>query len=277
MNRHSNQLALGTILLLELMIGTALGLAFHFLLRNDTVTWIVLGVGVLISLATSLIRHDLNYIRSSLGQDFKAGNEKLAAETLHIAGLLSEIIDVECHAKAHEVIESTKKTLTILKEGYIPLDEAEFYLKTTAFIDEAAQAVSMVEPIEAVIDGRGVRKSFQNSLEKASARGVAISRIFTCADDSVPPEKLAAVTATKANGTTVKVMLLSELPTGGEFCGQDVARLNFTIFDDRTVAESFAAPGKYFGRTTTLMTEVSKYQRVFSMLDHAAHSLDNFH
>src|SRR6185369_9834032 len=100
---------------IEFLAGSGLAIFFHMVLHNEQAAYMIFGMGILLSLVTYLVREDIEKSKSQLFSQYQQVHE--------IPFALAQINDEECKAKAHELIAVTMKSLTMLQQGYISLEE----------------------------------------------------------------------------------------------------------------------------------------------------------
>jgi len=251
---------------IEFVAGSGLAVFFHLVLHEPETAYVIFGVGALLSLATFLIREDLEQTREKLCERYEHAHE--------FAFALVDIKDPDGQAKAQEVIASTKRTLKLLQQGYVPLDETEFYLKGTKYMDETHGKVKGVDPIAAGWDARGAILNYYQANLRARERGVQIIRIFVLNREELTDVAVQKVLCQQQNdGIEVRIAYRDELPSANENCGRDTASsFNFTIFDDQVATEVFNLPGKYFGCKTRESGLVASYQRLFDLIEHCSYA-----
>ena len=155
---------------IEFLAGSGLALFFHLALHHTDAALIIFGTGVLLSLATYLLREEIDQTRQKLMDKYDHAHEVTFA--------IARITDPECHSKAHEVMASAKRTMLLLQQGYIPLDETEFYMKGAKYLDESRRQVKVVDPLTTGWESKGVLINYYQANLRALDRGVRITRIF---------------------------------------------------------------------------------------------------
>jgi hypothetical protein len=108
-------------ILIEFVIGSLLAIYFHWVLQYEQAAYILFGFGILLSLATYLLQHQILTSQKSLSTLYQANHA--------ISSALAAISDVECQVKSQELLADFKKNLAQLQHGYLLLNEAEFYLE----------------------------------------------------------------------------------------------------------------------------------------------------
>jgi hypothetical protein len=81
---------------IEFLAGSGLAIFFHMVLHNPEAAYSIFGIGVLLSLATFLIREDLENTRCELTGQYHQAHEITFAVAL--------INDPECQIKAQELL-----------------------------------------------------------------------------------------------------------------------------------------------------------------------------
>jgi hypothetical protein len=213
------------------------------------------------------VREDIEKTRTCLLEQYHQVHE--------IPFALAQIANPECQSKAQEVITSTKKTLTLLQQGYIPLDETESYLERAKLSDQTTRHIKGVEPVTADWWTRGVLINFYKANLRALDRGVRITRIFVInREDLAKPEVQKVLLAQYRDDIDVRITYDDELPTVSDIKGRDSSSsFVFAIYDDRVVIDAFVQPGKYFGRKTNQLTEIAKYIHLYELIEQSAHAI----
>jgi hypothetical protein len=252
---------------IEFLAGSGLAIFFHLVLHNVEAAYIIFGIGILLSLATYLLREDIEQTRRRLIDQYDHAHE--------ITFAISRMTDPECLAKAHEIIAGAKRTLALLEQGYIPLDETEFYMKGTKYLDESKHQVKLVDPVTDGWDSRGALVNYYQANLRALERGVRITRIFVINREELEDtEKLRVLLPQLRDGIEVRVAYRDELPTASEISGRDTSSsFDFGIYDDQVATEVFGQPGKFFGRKTREPALVSNYQRLFDLIEHSSYAV----
>src|SRR6185369_12752838 len=106
--------------LIEFLLGAGLALFFHFVLHDRVTAFTIFGVGLLLSLATWLLREDIVEIRERLLEEYREFHE--------LPDAMRRIEDPECLLKAREIIARVSRNMSLLQRGFIPMDETEFML-----------------------------------------------------------------------------------------------------------------------------------------------------
>lgn len=263
MNKKLHNMAI----FIEFLVGSGLAIFFHWVLHHEEVAYVTFAVGVLLSLATWLLREDVEKARDTLVEQYHQAHE--------IPALMAQIADPECQTRANELMASAKRTLNMLLQGYIPLDETEFYLEGAKLSDQALRTIRAVDPLTAGWGTRGTLLNFYQANLRARERGVAITRIFVInREELADPEVQKVLLAQHGDGIDIRVACRDELPAVSDISGRDTnGSFDFAIYDEQAVTDVFIQPGKYYGRKTTQAAEVEKYQRLYELIEHSAHPL----
>jgi hypothetical protein len=250
---------------IEFLTGAGLAIFFHMVLHNAQAAYVIFGIGILLSLVTYLVREDIDKTKTRLIEQYHQVHE--------IPFALARITDPECRTKAHELVTSTLKSLTLLQQGYIPLDEIEFYLEGAKLSEQATRQLKAVDPLTPGWLSRGALLNFYQSNLRALDRGVRITRIFvTTRDILTDPDVQKVLLAQFRDNVDVRVAFRDDLPTAIDISGRDTnSSFDFAVYDDRAVTDVFAQPGKYYGRKTGEPAEVAKYLHLYELLEHSAH------
>jgi hypothetical protein len=257
----------GMSVFIEFLAGSALAIFFHLVLHHVEAAYIIFGVGVLLSLATYLLREDIGSSRDKLCSQYNQAHE--------ITFTVAQILDQECRDKAQEILAGTQRTLTLLLQGYVPLDENEFYLKGTRYFDESERQVKTVDPVSLGWDSRGALLNYYQANLRAMERGVKVTRIFVLSRHELADSEVQKVLLLHLrDGIEVRVAHRDELPTVSDVSSLDsTSSFDFAIYDDKLATEVFGLPGKYFGRQTRDPALVGNYQHLFDLIKHASHSV----
>jgi hypothetical protein len=253
--------------LVEFLAGSGLAIFFHIVLNYVQAAYIIFGTGILLSLGTYLLRDDIDKTRDALMDQYHKAHETTF--------LISQIVDPECQAKAHEVMSSAKRTLSLLQHGRIPLDESEFYLEAAKCCEQAVRHIKAVDPVNNGWTTRGALLNLYQANMRAIERGVKITRIFVVDDEELANQETQKILTTQFHdGIDVRIAYRHELPQANDTSGRDnTASFDLTIYDDRTVTDLAAQTGKYFGTKTRETTHVDKYLHLFDLVDHVAHAV----
>jgi len=249
---------------IEFLAGSGLAIFFHLVLHHEEASFTIFGVGILLSLATYLLREDIEQTREKLLDQYDHAHE--------ITFTLAHMTDPECRDKAYEILAGTKRTLALLQEGYVPLDETEFYLKGTKYFAESTHLIKTVDPVTVGWDSRGSLLNYYQANLKAIERGVAVTRIFVLNRENLADSEVQKVLLLQLkDGIEVRIAHRDELPPAGEISGRDTATsFDFAIYDDIVATEVFSLPGKYFGRKTRVPALVANYQSLFELIKHSS-------
>ena len=261
MNKKIQEMAV----FIEFIAGSGLAIFFHLVLNNPQAAYTIFGMGILLSLVTYLVREDI--------EKSKAHLTALYQQTHEIPFALAHISDAECQAKAKELVAGTLKNIVMLQQGYIPLDEMEFYLEGARLSGQATRQIKAVDPLTSGWLSRGAMINFYQSNLRALDRGVRITRIFVTSRDILPDPDVQKVLLTQhLDDIEVLVAFREELPSIIDIAGRDTnSSFDFAVYDDRAVTDVFANAGKYYGKKSSQATEVTKYQHLYELLEHSAH------
>lgn len=252
--------------LIEFLVGGGLGIFFHWVLNYKEAAYIIFGIGVLLSLMTYLLREELAKMHDGLTEEYRQSHE--------ITFALAQINDPECRAKAVEVLNSAKKTIGSLQQGYIPLGETEFWLEAARAIDHAHTHIRAVDPLTAAWDSCGAMVNVYNAALRALERGLRLSRVFIMSRDAfTEPETQRILSAQLKSGADVRLVYRDEVPLAIDSTWSGPVSYNFAVYDDQLVTDVYATPGQYFGRKTAQASEVAKYLHIFDLIEHNAYRL----
>jgi hypothetical protein len=249
---------------IEFVTGAGLAVFFHWVLDYKEVAYTIFGVAVLLSLATYLLREQMENIRDELIRQYQNAHE--------ITFAISSIADPECLAKAHELLTGAKRTIQLLQQGYIPLEETEFYMEAAKGVEHAASHVKCVDPLTSGWDRASLINFYQSNLH-AIQRGVRITRIFVVNRDALEKQDIQDIILPQVkDGVNCRIAYRDELPMANDVSVRYTASsFDFAIYDDRAVTEVFGQAGKYFGRKTTHPDEVTKFLRFYDLIAHSSH------
>ncbi|HEY5973838.1 MAG TPA: hypothetical protein VIU41_03775 [Geobacteraceae bacterium] len=252
---------------IEFLAGSGLAIFFHLVLHHEQAAYIIFGVGVLLSLVTWLIREDVEKTREELLSQYRQSHELTFA--------LAQIVDAECQCKAQEMLASVKRTIAMLQQGFIPMDETEFYLEGAKCSEQTVRTIKAVDPLTPGWSSRGALLNFYQANLRAKERGVLITRIFVVERDTLgDPDLQRLVTSQLRDGIDVRIAFRDELPTASDISGRDTnSSSDFALYDDQVATEVFLQPGKFHGRKTTQPAEVARYQRLFDLIEHGSHGV----
>lgn len=255
----------------EFLASAGLAVFFHLVLHKPDVAYTIFGVGILLSLATYLLREDIEKTRNELLLQYHKAHELTFA--------LSQISDPECQARVQDLLAGSKRTISLLQQGFIPLDENEFYLEAARCAEGSCQRIKAVDPITGGWLSRGVLVNFYQANLRAVEREVAVTRIFvTSREELVDPEIQKVLLCQFNDGIEVRIAFRDELPSASVISGRDTdGSWDFAIYDDHLATEVFPQSGTYFGRKTCQTTAIDRYLRLYDLVDHSSHAvtLDN--
>lgn len=252
---------------IEFLVGSGLAIFFHMVLHNEGAAYLVFAVGILLSLVTYLIREDLEKSKIHLTEHFRQVHE--------IPLAMAQISDSECQVKARELVAATLKNITLLQQGYIPLEEMEFYHEGALLSNQATQWIKAVDPLTADWLSRGALVNFYQANLRALDRGVRITRIFvTSREGLVDPDIQKVLLAQQHDDIDIRLVFREELPQNIDISGRNTnSSFDFAVYDDRTVTDVYSQPGKYYGRKCSQPAETAKYLHLYEMLEHCAHEV----
>jgi hypothetical protein len=252
-------------ILIEFVTGSGLAVLFHWVLHYKEAAYIIFGIGILLSLATYLIREEMETTREALLDQYCKAHETTFA--------IAAITDPECQSKAHEIMAGTMKTIQLLQQGYIPLEESGFYLEAAKQMDQTTRQVKAVDPLTDGWDSRGSLLNFYQANLRALQRGVRVTRTFVINhDDLEEPSVQKILLPQLRDGIDVRIAFRNELPVISGISGRDTNNsFDFALYDDKVVTDVFTQPGKYFGRKTSEPAEVAKYLNFYTLIEHSSH------
>lgn len=253
--------------LIEFLTGAGLAIFFHRVLQYPEAAYTIFGIGILLSLVTYLWREDIEKTREELLEQYHHAHELTFA--------VVQISDPECQSKAQELMASTMGTISLLQQGYIPMDEAEFYLEGAKQMEQAVQQVKTADRITTGWDSRGALHNFYQANLRAIERGVKITRIFVVNRENIAEPDFQKVLLTQCQGgIDVRIAFHDELPSATDITSRNTdSSFDFAIYDDRVITDVFSKPGKYFGRKTREPMEVAKYLHLYELVEHSAYAV----
>jgi hypothetical protein len=253
--------------LIEFLAGSALAIFFHQVLRYPEAAYTIFGIGILLSLVTYLLREDIAKTRAELLEQYHQAHELTFA--------IARISVPECQSKANELMASTMRTISLLQQGYIPMDETEFYLEGAKQMEQALHNAKVADRITTGWDSRGALHNFYQANLRAIERGVKITRIFVVNRENLAEPDFQKVLLTQyRNGIDVRIAFHDELPSATNISNRNTdSSFDFAIYDDRVVTDVFSKPGKYFGRKTSEPVEVAKYLHLYELVEHSAYAV----
>jgi len=253
--------------LIEFLVGSGLAIFFHQVLHYPEAAYTIFGIGILLSLVTYLVREDIEKSREELIELYHQAHELTFA--------IVRISDPECQSKAQELLASTMGTISLLQQGYIPMDEVEFYLEGAKQMEHAVNHVKTTDRITTEWDSRGVLHNFYQANLRAIERGVRITRIFVIDRENLAEPDFQKVLITQCSGgIDVRVAFHEELPSATDITSRNTdSSFDFAIYDDRVITDVFSKSGKYFGRKTSAPVEVAKYLHLYELVEHSAYAV----
>lgn len=263
MNKKMQKIAV----LIEFLAGSCLAIFFHQVLRYSEAAYTIFGIGVLLSLGTYLLREDIEKTRAELVEQYHQAHELTFA--------IARISDPECQSKAHELMASAMRTISLLQQGYIPMDETEFYLEGAKQMEQAVHHAKVADRITTGWDSRGTLHNFYQANLRAIERGVKITCIFVVNRETLAEPDFQKVLLTQnRNDIDVRIAFRDELPSATNISNRDTdSSFDFAIYDDRVITDVFSKPGKYFGRKTSEPVEVAKYLHLYELVEHSAYAV----
>jgi len=148
---------------IEFLVSAGLAIFFHGVLHNQEAANVIFAVGILLSLVTWLVREEIERTRDALEMRYHQAHE--------IPTALARISDSECQARAHELLAGAMRTVGLLQQGYIPLDETEFYLEGAKLADQATRTIKAVDPVTSGWGSKGTLLNFYQSNLRTLDRG----------------------------------------------------------------------------------------------------------
>lgn len=252
---------------IEFLAGSGLAILFHWVLHYPEAAYSIFGIGILLSLATYLLREDLEKTRHELVDQYHQAHE--------ITFAVAQISDPECHVKAEKMLAGVKRTISLLQQGFIPLDETEFYLEGAKYSELAIRRIKAVDPMTHGWHTRGALVNFYQSNLRALERDIAITRIFVInREELADPEAQKILLTQFRDGIEVRIAFRDELPTASNISGRDTnSSYDFVIFDDQACTEVFPQSGTYFGRKTVQTDNMERYLRFYELIEHSSHAV----
>jgi hypothetical protein len=250
--------------LIEFLASGGLALFFHFGLNNHDAAYMIFGFGILLSLATFILREESNHLREGLAEEYRRSH--------WIAFHLSRIRDPDCQGKARALLDGLRKEFTLLEQGHIPLNETELLMEATRNMDQALGNVKAVNPLIPGWSTRSPLVRYYDSNRRAVLRGVGVTRIFVIHREQLEEAEVQQLMLNHLNdGIVVRIVFRDELPSGGEGGWAAETSFNFAIFDDRFVLDIRKAQGPHYGTVTRAPPEIVKYRRLFDLTEHHSH------
>lgn len=250
---------------IEFIVGAMLAIFFHFVLHELVAAFTIFGVGLLLSLATWLLREDIVEIRERLLEEYR--------EFHALPDALRRIEDPECLKKAREIIARITRNMSLLQRGFIPMDESEFMLEATKAADATQQTLKSVNSLTPGWDTRGTIIKYYQANKRALERGVKVTRTFVLRHGQLQESEVQKLLRTHfEDGIEVKLVYRDDLPAGGEAGWAKDGSFNFGVYDDRLVVDVFA-PAPYYGVRTSRHEELARYLRMLDLVDHASHAV----
>jgi hypothetical protein len=252
--------------LIEFLASAGLAVFFHLVLHTPEVAYSIFGIGILLSLATYLLREELEKTRHELVGQYHQAHEVIFA--------IAQISDAECHKKAEELLSGVKRTIVQLQLGFIPLDETEFHLEGAKCSDTTIRRLKTVDPITR--HTRGALVNYYQSNLRALERGVTITRIFVMNREELDDSESQKILLTQhRDGIEVRIAFRDELPApSSNTSGRDTnSSFDFAIYDDLIATEVFPQSGTYFGRKTSQSVNVDKFLKFYELVEHCSNTI----
>lgn len=247
------------IIFIEFLLSTALGIFFHIVLHYEEVAYVIFGVGILLSLATHLLSREISHTHESLLNHYKF--------VYDISAAMLQFKDPEFDRKAGEILVTTKKSLSLLKEGYMPLNESELYLEATKAIKKADSRVKTVDPFIIEWNSRGSLLNYYQVNLEARKRGTHITRIFVINHwDLTDPAVQNVLHSQFQDNIDIRIVYREYLPTGNW-------SFDFVIVNDSIVIDRSSGQVNYAGYKTSVPSEVKKYLHLFDIIEHNSHPI----
>jgi hypothetical protein len=252
---------------IEFLAGSGLAIFFHLVLNYSQAAYIIFGIGLLLSLATYLIREEVEKTRETLVDQYNQAHE--------ITFAIANINDPDCQTKAHEIMASTKRTLSLLQQGRMPLDETEFYLEVTRCSDQTNRTIRTVDPLTTEWITRGSLVNLYQANLRSLEGNIKITRIFVTESDDLTHQDIQSVLHGQfKDGVDIRIAYRKDLPASSDIGGfEGNYSFNFTIHDDNIVTDVIEQSSKYFGMKTREPSLVAKYLHLFDLIEHVAHTV----
>lgn len=237
------------------------------MLHKPDVAYVIFGIGILLSLATYLLREDIEMSRLNLSEQYCHAHELTFA--------LSQISDPECQARVQDLLAGSKRTIHLLQQGYISLDDSEFYLEGARCAEGARQRIKAVDPITGGWLTRGALVNFYQANLRALERGVAITRIFvTSREELADPDIQKVLLGQHNDGIEVRIAFRDQLPSASVISGRDTdGSFDFAIYDNQSATEVFPDTGTYFGRKTSQPVLIERCLRLYDLVENSSHAV----
>lgn len=250
---------------IEFLAGSGLAIFFHWVLHYPEAAYTIFGVGILLSLATYMLRVEVEDTREKLSARYYQAHE--------ITFSIAQIADPECQTKAQEIIAGAKTTIDLLQRGYIPMDESEFYLEGARLSEHALRQIKAVDPMTHSWGTRGAHYNFYQANLRAVERGIRLLRIFVIErEDLADPEVQNVLLAHQRDGIDIRLAYREELPSPSDASSHTtIGSFHFAIYDDQVATEAYDKPAKYFGQKTAQPAEIAKYLHMFDLIEHGSH------
>src|SRR6185369_5273861 len=209
---------------IEFLAGSGLAIFFHMVLHNEQAAYMIFGMGMLLSLVTYLVREDIAKSKADLFAQYQ--------QVHSIPFALAQIVDAECQVKASELVGATLRSITLLQQGYIPLDEMDFYLEGARLSDQAVHRIKAVDPLTGGWLSRASLINFYQANLRAVGRGIQITRIFvTTREELADAEVQKVLLAQYRDSVEVRLAFRDELPSAIDVSGSEVnSSFDFAVY-----------------------------------------------
>src|SRR3569833_304871 len=211
--------------LIEFLVSAGLGVYFHWVLHWQKEAYIVLAIGLLLTLATYLLADEIARSRDLVIASYRRSQGLLTT--------LSLIDDKECQERAHGVLAATERTLKLLQEGYVPLDETEFYLAGAEAMAQSRHQVQAVDPHTKKKDNKNALRNYYQANLHALASGVHLTSVFVIRRADITDVAMQRVLQSQlANGIDVRLAFVEEVSMRtGDGGWPPAASWDFAVYD----------------------------------------------
>jgi len=250
--------------LVEFLLASSIALAFHFGLHLEKEAYTVFGVGLLLALSVSLIRHKLQQIEDRF--------EKLFLTARPLDSLMSQLHDPGIVSKGRNFMTMTESVLKMLSEGTVPLTESEYYFEASQSLSVCKKVVRAVNSVE-IADwlGKAQKKNYYRNQILACQSGISIRRIFVLRPlDLSNAEILMTIQHQVQDGIDVRIAMWDDLRLSG--AEQVEMPVNFVLFDEGALILRNPLFGIYYGKKISSGSEIARYKRIYEILEQHARS-----
>lgn len=247
---------------IEFLLAAGLALSFHFGLRLEHEAYLLFGIGLLLTLAVHLILDRFNGVHYQL--------QGVLGRVNRFESILEGLKDPEAILKGRALLETTHNVLKLLRDGSIPLTEAEYYYEASRCLDRCKKEIRAVNSVD-ITDwlGKVQKQNYYRDQVKTRNRGVGIARIFVIRRvDLEKPDVVQTVIHQQKDGIHVRLALHEDLAFSG-IEGIEMPT-NFVLFDSDTLIARTPFLGVYYGKKSHAAVEISRYTRVYEILDQHA-------